>query len=704
MRSGRGKCPQCKEIIVVDLDAQEIRCPLCNALLKQSKKTVAEVRAEEEARIAAAEARERALRGEPEATPVQPEPAVETPVEEPAVEVPAEETVVETPAQEVVAETPAEEETPAAETVDEIGMTDEELAALDDVLPTDAEEAVAAEEPAAEVVDEIGMTDEELAAMDEALPEESADAAPAEDAREADVDIPVADEPIEVAPAEDDQDLAVTGSVSDEEDIAAADIAPAEEEESEPSDEDTAGSLGSTHVIPDEGAEEEPQIEIEDEPMEGAASPAPAEASEAEADIAEEIPVEAVEPAEESAIEIAEPEESVEIPVEEAPAEDIPVETAPAEEEIPVEEVPVEEEIPVAEVEESPADSAAYTDEDMAFAASLSDGIAANDGGEKEGKKVGYVAPIVNTAIPASDRGDKSDARAKKGAAPEGERKMSGAIYKKPVAVIMMILALIGAAVSLLFINLDVFGYVSESVELKVVELITKLPETIVNMNLVIFGGIIVLISILGLTGKRGKPGFFFTLLVGLVILAKNLFGGAAPVIEVEAIANILAEYAEYVEYAIYGLLFIGALAFAISIGSGKEELEISGGTVILPILYILVAVGAYVALVALPFVTSFEITAEYIKYAIYGIVGLSILLTLIGVHSATASRGANAWLLFASAVIVALLFAADVVLDKVVTSKGGEINAQVRAIVTTVTPSILFFPLIGYTISDMRN
>ena len=56
MRSGRGKCPQCKEIIVVDLDAAEIRCPLCHALLKQSSKTVAEVKAEEEARIAAAEA------------------------------------------------------------------------------------------------------------------------------------------------------------------------------------------------------------------------------------------------------------------------------------------------------------------------------------------------------------------------------------------------------------------------------------------------------------------------------------------------------------------------------------------------------------------------------------------------------------------------------------------------------------------------
>ena len=69
MKSGRGKCPQCKEMIVVDLEAPEIRCPFCNALLKKSAKTVAEVRAENEAREAAAKARMAAL--EEEATPAE---------------------------------------------------------------------------------------------------------------------------------------------------------------------------------------------------------------------------------------------------------------------------------------------------------------------------------------------------------------------------------------------------------------------------------------------------------------------------------------------------------------------------------------------------------------------------------------------------------------------------------------------------------
>ena len=698
MRSGRGKCPQCKETIVVDLDAAEIRCPLCNALLKKSKKTVAEVRAEEEARIAAAEARERALRGEPEAPA---EPVVETPAEE-------------------VAEAPAEAP------VDEIGMTDEELAALDDVLPTDAEESTAVE-PSAEAVDEIGLSDEELAAMDDVLPtdtEGAADAAPTEEASDADIDIPVADEPIEVAPADDaDDDIAVTGSVSDEEDIAEADVAPAEDEEGDTSDEDTAGSLGSTYVISDEAADEAPQVEIEDEPTEGAASPAPTEdASDADIDIpladesAEETPIEeaAVEEAavaESPDIEISESEESLaeETPVEEeVPAEETPAEEVPAEEETPGEEVEVEEEIPVEEVEEEIADAepAAYTDEDMAFAASLSDGIAANDSGEKEGKKVGYVAPV-NTAKPAKDRGNKADARAKKGDAPKGERNMSdSAIYKKPVAVIMMILAFIGAAVSLLLTtNVAVFAFISDSVGEKVIELVAELPEFLFDYAAAIFGGVVVLISILGLTGKRGKLGFLFALLAGLIYTANALFGGVAPVIEVEAIAKILADYGEYVGYAVYGLLLLAAIFFAVSINGGKEELEISGGTAALPIIYMLVAVVGTIALVILPrIMESFTMTTDILKYAILGIVGLSILLTLIGVHSKTASRGANAWLLFAAAMIVALIFGVITLVTKLIPEEKALDVLPAAEIFLCVSPCILFFPLIGYTISDLRN
>ena len=84
------------------------------------------------------------------------------------------------------------------------------------------------------------------------------------------------------------------------------------------------------------------------------------------------------------------------------------------------------------------------------------------------------------------------------------------------------------------------------------------------------------------------------------------------------------------------------------------------------------------------------------------GIVGLSILLTLIGVHSATASRGANAWLRFATTMIVVLLTAAVLALTKFVPEeKALDAHAEIAL---CVAPSIIFFPLIGYAISDLRN
>ena len=81
MRSGRGKCPQCKEMIVVDLDAPELRCPFCHALLKKSAKSVAQVRAEQaakEAEAAALAAKEQEAAAQAAQAQV-PEPVADTP-------------------------------------------------------------------------------------------------------------------------------------------------------------------------------------------------------------------------------------------------------------------------------------------------------------------------------------------------------------------------------------------------------------------------------------------------------------------------------------------------------------------------------------------------------------------------------------------------------------------------------------------------
>ncbi len=644
MRSGRGKCPQCKEIIVVDLDAPEIRCPLCNALLKKSQKTVEEVRAEEEARVAAALAREKALAeeaAEAEA-PVEeaPEAAVEeTPsaeVAEEAVEAVPAETAEEAPDADVDISLPEEaaEEVPA----DEIGLTDEELAAMDEVPP--AEEDASAE--AAEPVDEIGLSDEELAAMDDGIPTEEETAE--DDVASADIDVP---EQTEDGAEEADLDIPVSIEVEEP----AAEETPDEEaaEEETPAEEEP---LGGEVDLSDEG--DVPEIPVEEAPVEA---------------VSDETPVE--ETAEEPAPE-----------VEEAPAGDEPVE------------IELEDHV----AEEDLAEEGVYvpTEEDMAFAASLSEGTKREPG-------KGFVAVVDPTANPVKKQKEKKERKEK---APKGENKMSGtAIYKKPVAVLMMIFALIGAAFSLLYINILVFGLISEDVGLKVLEIATKIMDVLPKADMLlplIFGGVLVLISVLGLTGQRGKAGFLFALLAALVYLAVQLFGGADPVIKVEFITKILENYGEYVSFAIYGLLLLAAIFFAVSIGSGREDLEIGGGTVVLPIIYMLLAVVGYVAAVILPKFVSFTVSDDMIKYAIFGIVGLSILLTLIGVHSATASRGANAWLLFAATMIAALLTIATLSLVKFVPAEFG-LNVYPE-IALSISPSIIFFPLIGYAVSDLRN
>ena len=206
-------------------------------------------------------------------------------------------------------------------------------------------------------------------------------------------------------------------------------------------------------------------------------------------DVREEVVEEIVEEVEEPAEEEAEPAEvAAEAEPEEAAAEIEEIVDAESEPEPePVVEAPAEE----------VADEAAYTDEDMAFAASLSDGIGSND----TNKKGGYVAPIVNPVNkPAKkDRGEGSEAASEEAKAPKGEKKMNeNAIYKKPIAIIMMILSLLGAAISLLFINGDLFGLINAELGTKVAEIAAKVTDLLpggTGLIPVIFGGVIVLIS-----------------------------------------------------------------------------------------------------------------------------------------------------------------------------------------------------------------
>ena len=666
MRSGRGKCPQCKEIIVVDLDAKEIRCPLCNALLKKSSKTVEEVRAEEEARIAAAQAREQALAEEAAAAAeTTPEEVAEAP-SEPVAEAPAEEVSPE----EVSAEESQEEQAP----VDEIGLSDEELAAMDETIPEEvtedsvAEEAdidvpAAEEEQAEEPVDEIGLSDEELAAMDEAIPVEDT---AADDADE--LDIPASVEAEEVAPEE-------TDAPAESDEVAEEDAA--EIDDALPTDE-VAAEDASTEEAP-----------TEDIPVESADIDVPAEENPAE-----EIPVEVTDdvPTQEVPVETVD-----DIPAEIAaePAAETDEEDRPSEkdvEEALAEEIPLEE--PTEEQPEEESNEYVPTEEDMAFAASLSEG-------NKREQGKGYFVPVVNAGAPV-DKKDKKEKKAKKEkkVADKGANVNENAIYKKPVALIITILSVLTAAFFFLYYKVLTIGFISESLMTKVSEALPTFGGDNFSLYVqTIFVGLLAVISILGITGKRGRVAFIFVLLADLVYAAQTVLLGY---VDIPKLAEILLSYGEYVSYGVFGLLLIGAIFFAVSIIKGSDDFEIHGATAIVPLIYLALALVGYAALVVLPqMIDGFVVTTEIEHYVIYAIWGLAALLTLVGVHNAQASRGANAWLLFAATVIIVLLYGASVVLTKMDAGRNLEIYPE---IFYAVSPVIALFPLAGFAASDMRN
>ena len=670
MRSGRGKCPQCKEIIVVDLDAKEIRCPLCNALLKKSSKTVEEVRAEEEARIAAAQAREQALAEEAvaaaETAPVEEAPVV---VSEPVEETSAEEVTVE----ETPAEAAAEEEAPA----DEIGLSDEELAAMDEAVPEEAvpeEVDVPAVEEAQEEapVDEIGLSDEELAAMDEAIPVEDT---AADDADELDIPASVAAE--EVASEETD--------------------APAESDEvAEENAEEFDDELPTDGAVTLDEPAEEPAVEIAEEAVAEEAVEEEAAIAEADIDI----------PAEEEPAEIADEVTAEEVPaeaVDEVPAEeeDIPVdaaEEAPVSEEneaLTAEEIPVEtaeEEIAIEEASAEESEEYVPTEEDMAFAASLSEG-----NNREKGK--GFFAPVANAGKPAEKK-EKPEKKAKKEKAPKAESANDNAIYKKPVALIITILSVLTAVFYFLYYKVLALRFISESLMTKLAEVLPTFGGDNFSLYVqTIFVGLLAVISILGLTGKRGRVAFIFVLLADLVYAAQTVLLGY---VDIPKLVEILLTYGEYVSYGVYGLLLIGAIFFAVSIIRGSDDFEIHGATAIVPLVYLALVLVGYAALVVLPqMIAGFAVTTEIEHYVIYAIWGLAALLTLVGVHNAQASRGANAWLLFAATVIIVLLYGASVVLTKMDAGRNLEIYPD---IFYAVSPVIALFPLAGFAASDMRN
>ena len=666
MRSGRGKCPQCKEMIVLDLDAAELRCPFCNALLKQSAKTVAEVRAEQEAAAAAA--------------------AVAMPATE---EVSASQEIVE-PAPDVSAP-----ETEPSEPRDEAGISEEELAMMDATVP----EEKAADEASSEAEDEIGISDEELAMMDATVPEETtAEEAPAEDdpvlSDRQSGETPVAeatDEPLvfgSISADENDQtpEEAAAEGVADEEDAPLAeeeeapvnnnisledDMDPALLDEDLPLIEDAAPEAAAEETLDNEVAAEETLDNKESESAEALPDEPVAEAAE------ESAPLE-VEDAAPTAVEDEAPsEEPAALEVEDAPSASLEIEE-PAAEETPAEEAPY---VP--------------TEEDMAFAASLSET-------KRTPSRVGFVSP--NEAAEPAEKKEKKAKRAPKEAAAKGEKSMGGSsIYKKPIAVIMMILSILAAAVWFLYYKTEVFLLISADLATTIAEALPTFGDAMTFPSYVIAAitGLIAVTSILGLTGKKGKLGFLFVLLADLVYALVALFG-ATPIVEIEALQKIVVDYGEYAMYAIYGLVLLAAIFFAISFGTDKEDYDFSAAGAILPIIYMVVVIAGYAASILLPMlIEDFSLSADIVRYAILGVLGVTLLLTLVGVHRGTLSRAANGWLIFATLLTIAVVNAVPVVIAKFVPEAAIYVHSEIPYF---LTPIIAIFGVAGFTAADLRN
>ena len=664
MKSGRGKCPQCKEMIVVDLEAPEIRCPFCNALLKKSAKTVAEVRAENEAREAAAKARMAAL--EEEATPAE-----EIATAAPAEDIPApvvEEASATAP---VAEETPIAEETAApeaaTETVDEIGLSDEELAAMDETASDAFSEENATEPAQEEAVDEIGLTDEELAMMDEApndalTPEETSEDAVAEE-------VVTEDAPQEEAPAQAEEPL-VFGSIAATDEGQTEDAVEEESEESEEAEDASAEDDFVPHdniefaddIDPALVAEENAAVEPLEEVSEEQSAP---ETAESEAVSEEETPVT------EEAAQSDETEDALE----------------PASEDL------------------APAEGEPYvpTEEDMAFAASLSEGT-------RKPATVGFVKAV--SQKDREERQAKQEAQ-KKRSEEEAQKEANPheGFYKRPVAIAMAALSFLACVLFFLCYRFEVFGLISESLGASISEKISMKILTLLGAKAGIyvsaaFFGLIGIVAILGMTGKKGKISFLLVLIADVIHAVLSLWEANEYnpfFFTYEEMPALLEKYAIYVEYLVCALLLVAGILFMLSLAKSKEDFAISGKTTILPFVFLGVVTLGYLALVVLPIYTDFSVSANILRYAVIAVWVATILLTLVGVHNAKASRGANAWLTCTALMVCALTTGIFYAIEQISLAKLWLINLC-REIPYAISPVIALFGLIGFTVSDARN
>ena len=301
-------------------------------------------------------------------------------------------------------------------------------------------------------------------------------------------------------------------------------------------------------------------------------------------------------------------------------------------------------------------------------------------------------------------------------------------IYKKPIGLLLMLFSIAGTLFYLAYglfltrwdIGLLVMaeGKITTDLISGMPSLLGQLPKSWVGAfieKLPVFGGeyflqyvaigfcgIVGLISLLGLTGKKGKLGFLFVLLADAVFFLYTvwlLHGGKPYFIKIDQMPKILSDYGTYIYYGVYGLLLLAAIAFAASLGSGASDYGTTAGTAILPILYLAILVAGYVAILVLPGMAKITITATIMRYAIFGVWGVSLVFTILGIHNGSTSRGVNGWLSWSLLTAMTLFFAVNVVIKYL----AKELDpSNLTMLFTAVAPGLPLLPFASFTAADL--
>ncbi|MBP5405087.1 MAG: hypothetical protein J6Y74_03980 [Clostridia bacterium] len=237
--------------------------------------------------------------------------------------------------------------------------------------------------------------------------------------------------------------------------------------------------------------------------------------------------------------------------------------------------------------------------------------------------------------------------------------------------------------------------------------ILSKLPvfggDLFLTIITAIYYGLIAVIAVLGITGKKGRVGSVLLLVADIVIALFRLWtlnGGAFFFIPYDGLPTILASYGAYILAGGYGILLAAAALYIASFARAKDDYAFSFKAGIPALVYAALVLLGGAALIVLPIVKAdFALGADIIGYALMGIVGLSIVMTLIGVNKKDLSRSANGYLAAFLLAAASCLFLVTVLLPVFT-----EMTVASLVRVGGVLPATLLIAAAGFSMADIRN